>query len=92
MSAPQQVAALDNDVVARITGEGFVTADLDNAPVTPRLQELELTLEQIELGEHEHYMAKEIAEQVLRDHIEVAIGGRRWQRCHQKRRNVALEE
>ncbi len=59
----QQVASLDNDVVARITGEGFVTADLDNAPVTPRLQELELTLEQIELGEHEHYMAKEIAEQ-----------------------------
>jgi glucosamine--fructose-6-phosphate aminotransferase (isomerizing) len=59
----QQVAALDNDVVARITGEGFVTADLDNAPVTPRLHELEMTLEQIELGEYKYYMAKEIAEQ-----------------------------
>ncbi|MCH2136290.1 MAG: glutamine--fructose-6-phosphate transaminase (isomerizing) [Phycisphaerales bacterium] len=59
----QQVAAIDNDVVARINAEGFVTADLDNAPVTPKLQELDLTLEQIELGEHEHYMAKEIEEQ-----------------------------
>lgn len=59
----RQVAAIDNDVVARITGDGFVTADLDNAPVTAKLHELDLTLEQIELGAHEHYMAKEIEEQ-----------------------------
>jgi glucosamine--fructose-6-phosphate aminotransferase (isomerizing) len=76
----QQVAALDNDVVARITREGFVTADLDNAPVTPRLQELEMTLEQIELGDHEHYMIKEIEEQpvsvarCLRGRIKVSDG------------------
>jgi glucosamine--fructose-6-phosphate aminotransferase (isomerizing) len=59
----RQVAVIDNDVVARITAEGFVTADLDNTVVTPKLQKLDLTLDEIELGSHEHYMAKEIEEQ-----------------------------
>ena len=58
-----RVADLDEEVVARITHDSFHTADLDNVEVTPQLRELEVTLDEIELGDHEHYMLKEIYEQ-----------------------------
>lgn len=54
---------LDEDIVARITRSSFHTANLDNVEVTPQLRELEVTLDEIELGGHPHYMIKEIMEQ-----------------------------
>lgn len=41
----------------------FRTTTLDNEPVTQQISELELDLQQIELGGYEHYMLKEIMEQ-----------------------------
>jgi len=54
---------LDDYHVCKLTRDSFRTSTIDNQPVTPRVQELEVQLEQIELGEHEHYMHKEIFEQ-----------------------------
>ncbi len=58
-----QAFALDDYNVARITREGFRTSTIDNKPVTPKMMQLELDLEQAELGTYEHYMLKEIFEQ-----------------------------
>ena len=58
-----RVADLDEEIVARITRDSFHTADLDNVQVTPRLRELEVSLDEIELGDYPHYMLKEIMEQ-----------------------------
>ncbi|MEM6751097.1 MAG: glutamine--fructose-6-phosphate transaminase (isomerizing) [Planctomycetota bacterium] len=44
-------------------GIDFRTTTLENEPVSPAVQELELDLQQIELGGFEHYMLKEIYEQ-----------------------------
>ncbi len=44
-------------------GIEFRTSTLDNTPVTPKIEQLELDLEQIELGGYEHFMLKEIFEQ-----------------------------
>ena len=54
---------LDDYHVCSISRDGFHTTTIDNTPVTPRVQELELELEQIELGAYEHFMLKEIFEQ-----------------------------
>ena len=58
-----RVVDLDEEIVARITRDTFHTADLDNVQVTPSMRELEVSLDQIELGEYPHYMLKEIMEQ-----------------------------
>ncbi|RMH30017.1 MAG: glutamine--fructose-6-phosphate transaminase (isomerizing), partial [Planctomycetota bacterium] len=55
--------ALEDYHVCALTRDGFRTTTIDNTPVTPRVQELELELEQIELGGFEHFMLKEIHEQ-----------------------------
>lgn len=81
-----QAFPLDDYHVVRITREGFRTSTIDDAPVTPKVMQLEFDLEQIELGEFSHFMLKEIYEQpkVLRttlrgriDHNEgrVVLGG-----------------
>ncbi len=54
---------LDDYTVARLTRDSFHTATIDNVPITPQIRELEFDLDQIELGEYEHYMLKEICEQ-----------------------------
>jgi glucosamine--fructose-6-phosphate aminotransferase (isomerizing) len=41
----------------------FKTTTIDNVPVRPEVSELEMSLEQIELGGYEHFMLKEIMEQ-----------------------------
>ena len=56
------VYLVDNEICT-ITLDGFDTTTLDAAPVSKDVQEIELKLEQIELGDHKHYMMKEIAEQ-----------------------------
>lgn len=58
-----QAFLLDNETVARITRDSFRTTTIDNVELTPQIQELEFTLEQIELGDFEHFMLKEIHEQ-----------------------------
>lgn len=82
----QQAFVLDDFTVCRISREGYRTSNLHNAPVTPKLMELEMSLEQIELGDFPHFMLKEIFEQpdALRntlsgridaDRGEVVLGG-----------------
>ena len=56
------VYLVDNEICT-ITLDGFSTTTLDAAPVSKEVQEIELKLEQIELGGHKHYMMKEIVEQ-----------------------------
>ncbi|HVZ95177.1 MAG TPA: glutamine--fructose-6-phosphate transaminase (isomerizing) [Phycisphaerales bacterium] len=59
-----QAFPLDDYNVVKLTREKFHTTRVqDNAPVTPKIIELELELEQIELGGYPHFMLKEIFEQ-----------------------------
>ncbi len=59
---PQVIYLSDNEV-ADISRKGFRTTTLDAAPVSKEVEEIEWTLEQLELGGHEHFMLKEIFEQ-----------------------------
>ncbi len=58
-----QAFLLDNETVARLTRDSFRTTTVDNVELTPEIKELEYSLEQIELGDFEHFMLKEIHEQ-----------------------------
>jgi len=58
-----QVVYLSDGEMAVVTRGGFRTTNLDAVPVSKEVQKVEWTLEQIELGGHEHFMAKEIFEQ-----------------------------
>jgi glucosamine--fructose-6-phosphate aminotransferase (isomerizing) len=58
-----RVIYLSDNEVAIITRDGYRTTTLDATPVTKETEEIEWTLEQIELGGHQHFMAKEIFEQ-----------------------------
>lgn len=58
-----QVIYLSDGEMATVWEDGFRTTTLDALPVTKELIELEMTLEDIELGNHEHFMFKEILEQ-----------------------------
>ncbi|MEX0655585.1 MAG: glutamine--fructose-6-phosphate transaminase (isomerizing) [Phycisphaeraceae bacterium] len=77
ISHTTQVITLDDYQVARLcagpddkltTAGGpwvvdFRTTTIDNVPVTQQVSELEMDLQQIELGGYEHFMLKEIMEQ-----------------------------
>ncbi|MCH2152401.1 MAG: glutamine--fructose-6-phosphate transaminase (isomerizing) [Phycisphaerales bacterium] len=54
---------LEDDTIARLTKDNFRTSTLENVTVTPQMRELEVDLQQIELGDYPHYMLKEIHEQ-----------------------------
>ncbi len=58
-----QAFLLDDETVARLTRSSFRTTTVDNIEITPEIKELEFTLEQIELGDFDHFMLKEIHEQ-----------------------------
>jgi glucosamine--fructose-6-phosphate aminotransferase (isomerizing) len=58
-----QAFMLDDYNVVKITRDGFHTTDIHNTKVTPKVVQLELELEQIELGQYQHFMLKEIFEQ-----------------------------
>lgn len=58
-----QVIYLSDGELANVWEDGFRTTTLDAMPVTKEVTELEMTLEDIELGSHEHFMFKEIVEQ-----------------------------
>ena len=67
ISDTKQVVMLEDYQVARLRvdddGCDLRTTTLDNIPVTAEVEELEMNLEQIELGGYPHYMIKEIMEQ-----------------------------
>jgi glucosamine--fructose-6-phosphate aminotransferase (isomerizing) len=54
---------LEDYQVVKVTPKGFRTSTIHNVPVTPKVQQLEIELEQIELGSFSHFMQKEIFEQ-----------------------------
>lgn len=58
-----QAIALEDYQVCRLTADALRTSTIDNVPVTPKVLELEMELEQIELGGFPHFMLKEIFEQ-----------------------------
>jgi glucosamine--fructose-6-phosphate aminotransferase (isomerizing) len=58
-----QVFELDDYQVCRLTRDDFRTSTIDNVPVTPKIRQLEMELEQIELGAFDTFMMKEIFEQ-----------------------------
>ena len=67
ISHTSQVIALEDYQVAKLTinGQGpeLRTTTIDDVPVNPVVQDLEMSLDEIELGGCEHYMQKEIMEQ-----------------------------
>lgn len=58
-----QVIYLSDNEIAVVGTAGFHTTTLDAVRVSKEVEEVELTLEQIELGGHQHFMSKEIFEQ-----------------------------
>jgi glutamine---fructose-6-phosphate transaminase (isomerizing) len=58
-----QAFPLDDYNVVKITREGFHSSTLDNVAFTPKMMQLEMDLEQMELGTYSHFMQKEIFEQ-----------------------------
>jgi glucosamine--fructose-6-phosphate aminotransferase (isomerizing) len=86
ISHTTQAFPLDDYNVVRITKDGFRTSTIHNVPVTPKVMQLELELQEIELGGYEHFMLKEIMEQpkalrncfrgrIDRDEGRVVLGG-----------------
>ena len=63
ISHTSQVILLDDYNVVKVTREGFSTTDIHNTPVNPKIHQLELDLQEIELGGYSHFMLKEIFEQ-----------------------------
>jgi len=58
-----QAFPLDDYNVVKITRDGFRTSTVDDVAVSPKVMQLELELEEIELGHYQHFMQKEIFEQ-----------------------------
>ncbi len=58
-----QAIMLEDYTVARLTRDSFRTTTIDNVPISAQIKELEFDLQQIDLGDHQHYMMKEICEQ-----------------------------
>ena len=58
-----RVIYLSDNEVAVVGRNGFHTTTLDAARVTKEVEEIEWTLEQLELGGYQHFMCKEIFEQ-----------------------------
>ena len=69
----QAIYLSDNEMVV-VSSKGFRTKTIDNVTVTKELQEIEFSLEQIELGGFEHHMLKEIFEQPKA--LSTCMGGR----------------
>jgi len=59
-----QAIYLGDNELAVITRDGYTTSTVDNEPVHARVEKLEYSLDEIELGRFEHFMEKEIFEQV----------------------------
>jgi len=69
-----QAIYLAEDEMVTVTPEGFATKTIDNVTVTKDLEQIEFSLEQIELGGFQHHMLKEIFEQPRS--LSTCMGGR----------------
>jgi glucosamine--fructose-6-phosphate aminotransferase (isomerizing) len=69
----QAIYLADNEMVT-IGAEGFHTKTIDNVTISKDLQQIEFSLEQIELAGFEHHMLKEIFEQPKA--LGICLGGR----------------
>ncbi|HUW20348.1 MAG TPA: glutamine--fructose-6-phosphate transaminase (isomerizing) [Sedimentisphaerales bacterium] len=69
----QAIYLADNEMVT-VGAEGFYTKTIDNIAVSKDLEQIEFSLDQIELGSFRHYMLKEIFEQPKA--ISTCMGGR----------------
>ncbi len=69
----QAIYLADNEMVT-ITPKGFHTKTIDNITISKELQQIEFSLEQIELGDFPHHMLKEIFEQPKA--LSTCMGGR----------------
>ncbi len=58
-----QVVYLNDNEMVCIAGDGMEVSTIEAEPVETEIDTLEITLEQIQLGTHDHYMLKEIFEQ-----------------------------
>jgi len=58
-----QAFTLEDYTVAKLTRDSFRTSTIDDQEITAEVRDLEVEIEQIELGGYEHYMLKEIHEQ-----------------------------
>ncbi len=58
-----QVIYLEDNEIVKISADGFRTTTLDAVPIAKDVEEVEWTLDQIELSGHEYFMEKEIFEQ-----------------------------
>lgn len=65
---------LSGDEMVIVTPEGFGTKTIENVTVTKDLEQIEFSLEQIELGGFQHHMLKEIFEQPKA--LSTCMGGR----------------
>jgi len=89
-----QVVYLSDGEMARITPDHVRITTLDAVPVTKDVEEIEWSLEQIELGGFEHYMFKEICEQpaalenCLRGRLDVKEGAVRLGGLAEKTRDL----
>ena len=63
LSHTTQVIYLGDDEVVRVSSEGIRTTTLEDIPVSKQIEQIEWSLDEIELGGHEHFMFKEICEQ-----------------------------
>jgi glucosamine--fructose-6-phosphate aminotransferase (isomerizing) len=69
----QAIYLADNEMVA-VGPKGFHTKTIDNVTISKELEQIEFSLEQIELGGFEHHMLKEIFEQPKA--LSTCMGGR----------------
>ncbi len=60
-----EVIYLKDEEIIVMEGDNYIITDLKDVPQTPYIQTLELELEAIEKGGHEHFMHKEIFEQPI---------------------------
>jgi len=58
-----QAIYMGDNEMAVITRDGYRTSTIDNVPVASKIEQIEYSLDKLELNGHIHYMAKEIFEQ-----------------------------
>jgi len=75
----QAIYPADNEMVV-VGSKGFYTKTIDNVTVPKDIQQIEFSLEQIELGGFAHHMLKEIFEQPRA--LNMCMGGRLDRREH----------
>ncbi|MGX6446745.1 glutamine--fructose-6-phosphate transaminase (isomerizing) [Patulibacter sp. S7RM1-6] len=70
----KQVVHLEDGEIALLEGDGFTTSTLDARPVQKVSERVEFDADDFDLGDHEHFLRKEIGEQP--EAVERALSGR----------------